>query len=150
MSDERPTLDDDVRVTVATDLARTLFVEAGAGSGKTTVLVSRVCALVESGVDLTKIAAITFTEKAAAELRVRVREELRRRPPSPLIERALASLGDAPMSTLHSFAHRISPSTVWQSECRRDSSCSTRWARRSTSRTSGGTLPPVCSTLTAS
>ena len=107
MSDERPPLDDDVRVTVATDLDRTLFVEAGAGSGKTTVLVSRVCALVESGVDLTKIAAITFTEKAAAELRVRVREELRRRPPSPLIERALASLGDAPMSTLHSFARRI-------------------------------------------
>ena len=62
-----------------TDLAHTLFVEAGAGSGKTTVLVNRVCALVESGVDIRKIAAITFTEKAAAELRLRVREELEAR-----------------------------------------------------------------------
>ena len=68
--------DHDVRELVATDLASTLFVEAGAGSGKTTVLVDRVCALVESGIDVRKIAAITFTEKAAAELRSRVREVL--------------------------------------------------------------------------
>ena len=43
--------DHDVRELVATDLASTLFVEAGAGSGKTTVCIDRVCALVESGID---------------------------------------------------------------------------------------------------
>ncbi len=99
--------DQAVRDVVATDLARTLFVEAGAGSGKTTVLVDRVCALVESGIDVRKIAAITFTEKAAAELRSRVREELDEpRAPQPAMPRS-AVLGEAPMSTLHAFARRL-------------------------------------------
>ena len=90
----------------AADLARTLFVEAGAGSGKTTVLVNRVCALVEAGVDIRKIAAITFTEKAAAELRLRVREELEARG-TEAGDAARAVLGEAPMSTLHAFARRL-------------------------------------------
>ena len=59
-------------------LDETLFVEAGAGSGKTTALVDPVVALVTSGaVELAAIAAITFTEKAAAELRDRIRRALR-------------------------------------------------------------------------
>ena len=98
--------DHDVRELVATDLASTLFVEAGAGSGKTTVLVDRVCALVESGIDVRKIAAITFTEKAAAELRSRVREVLTSRE-TEAGDAALAVLGEAPMSTLHAFARRL-------------------------------------------
>ena len=50
------------------------FVEAGAGSGKTRALVDRVEALVlDDAIPLEQIAAITFTEKAAAELRDRVR-----------------------------------------------------------------------------
>ena len=51
---------------VTSDLTTTLFVEAGAGSGKTTALVGRVVNLVLSGVPVGQIAAITFTEKAAA------------------------------------------------------------------------------------
>jgi ATP-dependent helicase/nuclease subunit A len=98
--------DKDVRDTVAGDLARTLFVEAGAGSGKTTVLVNRVCALVDAGIDIRKIAAITFTEKAAAELRLRVREELEARG-TEAGDAARAVLGEAPMSTLHAFARRL-------------------------------------------
>ena len=98
--------DQRVRDAVATELERTLFVEAGAGSGKTTVLVGRVCALVEAGIDVRKIAAITFTEKAAAELRVRVRDELERRGTAAGAA-ALAVLGEAPMSTLHAFARRL-------------------------------------------
>ena len=78
--------DADQRARVATDLDATLFVEAGAGSGKTTALVGRLVALVESGIELRTIAAITFTEKAGAELRDRLRRELERRveqaPPS--------------------------------------------------------------------
>ena len=103
----RPARDQAVRDTVATNLDDTLFVEAGAGSGKTTVLVNRVCALVDAGTDINQIAAITFTEKAAAELRDRVRTELTGRPSTTLSERALATLGDAPISTLHSFARRL-------------------------------------------
>ena len=65
------------RAEVLTGLDRSLFVEAGAGTGKTTALVGRVLALVTSGVArLSRIAAITFTEAAAAELRDRVYEAL--------------------------------------------------------------------------
>ncbi|MEA2388520.1 MAG: ATP-dependent helicase UvrD/PcrA, partial [Thermoleophilaceae bacterium] len=47
-----------------------LFVSAGAGSGKTRVLVERfVAAVVEDGVAVDRLLAITFTEKAAAEMR---------------------------------------------------------------------------------
>ncbi|HEY5165111.1 MAG TPA: UvrD-helicase domain-containing protein, partial [Acidimicrobiia bacterium] len=54
-----------------------LFVEAGAGTGKTSALVDRVVALVACGaVELRHVAAITFTEAAAAELRDRVRTAL--------------------------------------------------------------------------
>ena len=55
-----------------------LLLDAGAGSGKTSVLVERfVRAVVEDGVDVTAILTITFTEKAAAELRERIRLRLR-------------------------------------------------------------------------
>src|SRR6059058_505302 len=71
--------DQPARDEIATRLDATLFVEAGAGTGKTAALVERVVALVSSGVPMSAIAAITFTEKAAAELRDRVRRELVRR-----------------------------------------------------------------------
>jgi ATP-dependent helicase/nuclease subunit A len=53
-----------------------LIVTAGAGSGKTRTLVARYLALLAEGTDLRKVAAITFTEKAAREMRNRVRTEL--------------------------------------------------------------------------
>src|SRR5207248_5117531 len=68
--------DQAARDRIARDLDRTLFVEAGAGSGKTTALVTRVVALVLAGIELQSIAAITFTDKAAAELRDRIRRAL--------------------------------------------------------------------------
>ena len=55
-------------------------VEAGAGTGKTGVMVDRYCRLVcEQDVPLDAVLAFTFTEKAAAELRQRIRAELARR-----------------------------------------------------------------------
>lgn len=60
------------RATALTALDRTLLVEAGAGSGKTSVLAGRVAALLAKGVEPRHIAAITFTELAAGELRARV------------------------------------------------------------------------------
>jgi ATP-dependent helicase/nuclease subunit A len=81
-----------------------LMVRAGAGTGKTTVLVERfVRAVVEDGAPVEGILAITFTEKAAAEMKARVRRrflELGRR------EEARAAEG-AWISTIHGFCSRV-------------------------------------------
>lgn len=101
-------LDQAARDAVVNDLDRTLFLEAGAGSGKTSCLVGRFVALVESGVEADRIAAITFTEKAASELVDRIRSELRRRAPdNSRCRDALLVLDSAAIGTLHSFAQRI-------------------------------------------
>ena len=98
--------DEAERERIRTDLDSTLFVEAGAGAGKTSSLVARIVNLVRSGVPITGIAAITFTEKAAAELRTRTRQRLEA-DPGPETDAALARLDHAPIGTLHSFARRI-------------------------------------------
>ncbi len=59
---------------------RDAFLEAGAGTGKTTVLVDRYCAsIADDGVAVDRLLAFTFTERAAAEMRSRIRGELIRR-----------------------------------------------------------------------
>lgn len=60
------------RATALTAIDRTLLVEAGAGSGKTSVLAGRVVVLLASGKHPSAIAAISFTEFTAAELRERI------------------------------------------------------------------------------
>ena len=99
--------DEAARARIRADLGTTLFVEAGAGSGKTTALVSRVLALVRSGVSLGNIAAITFTEKAGTELRDRVRHELEDAGAEAVYRDALDALDGAAIGTLHSFAQRL-------------------------------------------
>jgi ATP-dependent exoDNAse (exonuclease V) beta subunit len=97
-----------VREALRTRLGETMFVEAGAGSGKTTCLVDRFVALVESGVDADRIAAITFTEKAAGELADRIRTELQKRSATSRRSRAaLPALDRAAICTLHAFAQRL-------------------------------------------
>ncbi len=91
---------------IADDLDTTLFVDAGAGSGKTQALVRRVVNLVEAGVPITSIAAITFTERAAAELRSRVRTALEASR-TPTADTAASQLEQAPIGTLHAFARRL-------------------------------------------
>jgi ATP-dependent helicase/nuclease subunit A len=104
--------DEEARRVVRESLAETLFVEAGAGTGKTRALVDRIVALVCNEVPIEQIAAITFTERAAAELRERVRaglEEAGRQQPgkSETIDTALASLDRAQISTIHAFCQAI-------------------------------------------
>ena len=79
---------------------RTVFVSAGAGSGKTSVLVERYLRLVlEHGASPREVAAVTFTRKAAGELRQRIR--------SRLLEggrrQAAAEIDQAPIGTIHSL-----------------------------------------------
>jgi ATP-dependent helicase/nuclease subunit A len=100
--------DDLAREAVATRLDDTLFVEAGAGTGKTTALVGRILALVEGGVPMRGIAAITFTEAAAAELRDRIRAALVRAAHEGAVPADMvAEVDEAAISTLHSFAQRL-------------------------------------------
>ena len=114
--------DDKARTSIEKDLGKTLFVEAGAGTGKTTALVGRIVELVltddsDARVPLSQIAAITFTEAAAAELRERIRikfeEALRDAKAAGNVERidrcnrALADADIAAVSTLHAFAQRL-------------------------------------------
>jgi len=95
------------RQRIAESTPETLFVEAGAGSGKTSSLVGRITRLVlVDGVDLSGIAAVTFTEKAGAELRDRLRTALETAT-GARAEQALEDLDSAAIGTLHSFAQRI-------------------------------------------
>jgi ATP-dependent exoDNAse (exonuclease V) beta subunit len=111
----RRLVDDEARRRIGEDLDSTLFVEAGAGSGKTTALVGRIVALLRTGrATMREIAAITFTEAAASELRLRVRESLLEATAGPLddaerarCEGALASIDEAPISTIHGFCQRL-------------------------------------------
>ena len=104
-------LDGAARDRIRSDTDATLFVEAGAGSGKTHALVDRVTTLVlRDGVPLRTIAAVTFTEKAGAELRDRLRvefEKARKGPAGHLADAALDDLDSASIGTLHAFAQQI-------------------------------------------
>ncbi len=103
--------DQEALETIRRALDATLFVEAGAGTGKTRALVDRVVALVLGERPIERIAAMTFTEKAAAELRDRVREELERvlrdDPARAAVATALRSMDRAQISTIHSFAQAL-------------------------------------------
>ncbi|HET9476001.1 MAG TPA: UvrD-helicase domain-containing protein [Dehalococcoidia bacterium] len=114
MNDSRQATDpdEDALRTIREALNQTLFVEAGAGTGKTYALVSRVVATVLSGQSIDRIAAITFTERAAAELKDRVRQGLekclREQPETrDHTAPALESLDRAQISTIHSFCQEL-------------------------------------------
>ncbi len=115
MPERPPAPDQAARARIRSELRSTLFVEAGAGSGKTTALVDRVVALVATGeAELRSIAAITFTDKAADELRDRARREIERRAgqyrgtvEGERCQVAIDQLDGAAIGTLHSFARRL-------------------------------------------
>ena len=118
--------DDDARRTAIAVHNRSFLVEAGAGSGKTAVMAGRIVMLMAAGVRPKNVAAVTFTELAASELVVRVREfvsglvagdipaELRIALPHGLAEdqgrhlsEAAASIDEMACSTIHSLCQRL-------------------------------------------
>ena len=88
----------------AVDARGLVFVSAGAGTGKTKVLVERFArAVCDEGVDVESILVITYTEKAAGELRSRIRAGLVERGRPDLAR----ELDGAWISTIHGFCHRL-------------------------------------------
>jgi ATP-dependent helicase/nuclease subunit A len=98
-----------------TALTQNVFIEAGAGTGKTETIVRRIVnqLYVNPNLDMSQVAAITFTEKAAAELRARFRKILTadlESAKTSIHERAnqlLQNLDTASIGTIHAFAKNI-------------------------------------------
>jgi len=107
--------DSPVRDRIADSLDESLLVEAAAGTGKTTVLVQRLVSVLRRGkTTVDRIVAVTFTRKAAGELKLRLRQELDRaregaEDPAEQehLERAVARLEEAHIGTIHSFCAEI-------------------------------------------
>ena len=79
MNNNTLSLDDTSRIKIVENIDKNFFVVANAGSGKTSILVNRMVAMVESGIDISKICAITFTKAAATEFLDRFQKKLRER-----------------------------------------------------------------------
>ncbi|MEW5959449.1 MAG: UvrD-helicase domain-containing protein [Chloroflexota bacterium] len=106
-------LTDDQRA-AATARDRAISVMAGAGSGKTRTLVGRYLSLLESGAPLRSLVAITFTEKAAREMRNRIRaltaawsEQAEAVPDREVWTEAFSALDAARISTIHGLCAAI-------------------------------------------
>ncbi len=115
MSNKIALTDQAARDSIKHRLDQTFLVEAGAGSGKTTSLVDRMTALITSGsCQVEHMAAVTFTRKAAAELRERFQLKLERayraetdRERKARLGSALSHLHLAFIGTIHSFCGRL-------------------------------------------
>src|SRR5436190_5181789 len=115
--------DQAARDVIADALDHTVVVEAAAGTGKTTELVNRILRVISTGrAEVRQIVAVTFTEKAAGELKLRLREALERERTgtrrdsngtlvAPDVKRrldeALARLEEAHVSTIHGFCAEL-------------------------------------------
>jgi ATP-dependent exoDNAse (exonuclease V) beta subunit len=102
--------DAEARRRILEEFSSTLFVEAAAGTGKTTALVGRIVNLIRAGAGtLNRIVAVTFTEKAAGEMKLRLRSEIEKSRSEVTLEervrldRALEELELARIGTIHSF-----------------------------------------------
>ena len=107
--------DERARERVRSELGTSFVISAGAGTGKTTLLIDRIVNIVLSGfLRLDQIAAVTFTENAATTLKLRLRDALERaragNPASETVARAsegLASIERAQVSTIHALCAAI-------------------------------------------
>ena len=78
-----------------------IIVSAGAGSGKTAVLTERVLRKLKSGIGIDKLLILTFTKEAANEMKVRIRDEIKK---YPNLSRDLKKIDSSYISTFDSFS----------------------------------------------
>ena len=78
-----------------------IIVSAGAGSGKTAVLSERVLRKLKSGVGIKQLLILTFTKAAAAEMRERIRANIKK---NPDLASQLLELDGAYITTFDSYS----------------------------------------------
>ena len=128
-------VDEDARERARSDHGTSLVLEAGAGTGKTTLLVDRMERLVRTGhARLDEIAAVTFTENAATTLKLRLRERLERARADPG-HRRRRERAAAPTPSRCSSAPRSRPSTRSARPSSRSAPSSAGWCRAFAPRT---------------
>lgn len=86
-----------------------LLVAAGAGSGKTAVLVERIInKIINDGVDIDRLLVVTFTNAAASEMRERIADRIYKEIENkPGLQKQISLLGKASITTMHSFCLRV-------------------------------------------
>ncbi len=84
------------------DVNKSVIISSPAGSGKTEKLARRYIALLQAGVDIERILAITFTDKAAAEMKQRILKILKQEDKG-LFDKLLENMSLMRVSTIHSF-----------------------------------------------
>lgn len=117
--------EEDLRNDIASDFKHNFFISAGAGAGKTALVVNRIVNQLASGkFTAEKIAAITFTNKAAEELRGRIsaglRERIAKDSKNCALKDALDNIGRMQISTIHSLCHRILQENCFKAKLRLD------------------------------
>jgi ATP-dependent exoDNAse (exonuclease V) beta subunit len=102
------------RERIRNSLGESLIVEASAGTGKTSELIRRIVRVLATGTPVHQIVAVTFTHKAAGELKIRLREELDKARAGCAaaderrnLEDALERLEEAAIGTIHGFCAQI-------------------------------------------
>ncbi len=97
----------------AIDSAGKTIVSASAGSGKTFVMIQKLVAAIESGVDLDNVLAVTFTKKAAAQMKEKLRAAIISRMENAdgetrsKLKIQLSKISSASISTIHSFCGKL-------------------------------------------
>ncbi len=99
----------------AIDAQGKVIVSASAGSGKTTVMIEKIIRLVQSGVGVGEILAVTFTKKAAAQMKEKLSKKLIEtinqkdlpKEKRAILKKQLAEVPTADISTIHSFCAKL-------------------------------------------
>ncbi len=111
-----PLVDQEARDRIRRSLGESMVVEAAAGTGKTSELVARLVAVLAEGRGTApSVVAVTFTEKAAGELKLRLRAELEKARQGAgegsarraRLDEAVARLEEARVSTIHGFCNDL-------------------------------------------
>lgn len=95
------------RELIVSCLDKNMFVEAGAGAGKTTLIVNRIIHQLKAGFKPREIVAITFTNAAARELRERIVKEVHKESAVFDLKEAMDTIDQMQISTIHSFCNRL-------------------------------------------